>query len=74
MSGSLAACHRGTGAVEERGDPEDPGETVDESDSVSLYLAELQGQRCVLVFRPREAAGRDPGRALTVRPLPWPTT
>lgn len=61
-------------AAQKRGDPGDPGETVNESDLFFLCLAELQGLNSARVSRPREAAGRDPGCALTVRQLLWPTT
>lgn len=61
-------------AAQKRGDPGDPGETVNESDLFFLCLVELQGLHSARVSRPRGAAGRDPGRALTVRQLLWPTT
>lgn len=66
-SGSFAACNYCRGAAQKRGDPGDPGETVNESDLSFPCLAELQGLHRARVSRPRGAAGRDPGRALTVR-------
>lgn len=44
-------------AAQKRGDPGDPGETVNESDLFFLCLAELQGLHSARVSRPRGAAG-----------------
>lgn len=73
-AGSFAACNYCRGTSQKRGDPGDPGETVNGSDLFFLCLAELQGLHRARVSRPKGASGRDLGRAWTVRQLLWPTT
>lgn len=74
LSGCFAVCNYCGGAAQKRGDPGDPRETVNKSDLIFLCLAELQEPHCARVSRPRGAVGRDPGRVLTDRQLPWLTT